>query len=68
MDIEESVALINAAGGDLAFAKLLGIEDKKGAQQRVNNWKRRGIPADVVLEHYATIQKLKASAKRTRAN
>lgn len=62
MDPAASVALINAAGGDLEFAKLLGLGDGEGVQQRVNNWKRRGIPAAVILEHYDTIEKLKAAA------
>ena len=60
MDALTSTSLINAAGGDAAFAKLLGIDQEKGAQQRVNNWKRRGIPPAVVLEHLGLIKKLQA--------
>ncbi|KCB52996.1 hypothetical protein L537_3385 [Bordetella hinzii 1277] len=32
------------------MAELMGILDKPGAVQRVSNWKRRGIPAEVRLE------------------
>jgi hypothetical protein len=57
----ESRNLIAAAGGDTAFAKILGIADDPGHQQRVNNWKRRGIPPAVVLEHYEALQRLKSA-------
>lgn len=59
----ESAALIDGAGGPSAFGKLLGIDSGDGWVQRVSNWKRRGIPSDVVLEHYETIQKLQAERK-----
>lgn len=59
MTPDETSDLILAAGGDSAFAKLLGLEDESGVAQRVNNWKRRGIPSAVELEHYDTIQSLK---------
>jgi hypothetical protein len=62
MDKYESRAVIEAAGGDTAFAKLLGIGEDRYAAQRVNNWKRRGIPSDVVLEHLPTIRELQARA------
>lgn len=62
MDAEETAIIINHAGGDTAFAKLLGIDGDPYHKQRVNNWKRRGIPYPVVLEHYDLIQKLKSSA------
>lgn len=52
---------IAAAGGDSEFARLLGIDTEPGYQQRVNNWKRRGIPPGVVLEHYDILKKLTAS-------
>lgn len=60
MDANESVQIIEAAGGDTAFARLLGINSSPGYQQRVNNWRRRGIPASVVLEHFEAIQRLRA--------
>ncbi|MDB6104081.1 MAG: hypothetical protein JWO52_4080 [Gammaproteobacteria bacterium] len=70
MEIYETKALIDAAGGDTAFGKLLGIDSDEGFQQRVNNWRRRGMPSSVVLEHYEVIQQLKAKmdAERERAN
>lgn len=54
--------LIALAGGDTSFGRLLGIDQLPKFQQRVNNWKRRGMPAEIVLEHYGTLQKLLASA------
>lgn len=68
MDASETAALIAHVGGDAKFGRLLGLDITDGWQQRVNNWKRRGMPADVILEHYETIQKLKAEVappKRT---
>lgn len=55
----ETKRLIRAAGGDTAFAKLLGIELQEGVAQRINNWKRRGMPSAFELEHYHAIQELK---------
>lgn len=66
MEIDETKALIDAAGGDTAFGKLLGLDADPGFQQRVNNWKRRGMPSEVVLEHYELIQKLRADAAAAR--
>lgn len=59
--------LIDAAGGDAAFAKLLGIENEDGVAQRVNNWKRRGMPSAVELDHYETIRKLRRTASQPAA-
>lgn len=61
---EETEILISAAGGDAAFARLLGIADQAWAAQRVNNWKTRGLPSAVELEHYDTIQDLRAQVSR----
>jgi hypothetical protein len=58
MTPSETSRLIAAAGGDSEFARLLGIDGSDGFQQRVNNWKRRGMPAAVVLAHYDTIRGL----------
>lgn len=55
---KQAVRIIELAGGPTAFAKLLGLDGDEGIQQRVNNWKRRGLPSDVVLAHYDTIKKL----------
>lgn len=57
--------IIDALGGPAKFAKLIGIYANKGSLQRVFNWKKRGIPAQVLLDH----QKVLASAlKRQERN
>ena len=58
MNKSETKKLIRAAGGDIRFAELLGIKIRDGVAQRVNNWKRRGLPASVQLRHYEKIQAL----------
>jgi hypothetical protein len=63
MDKEEATALIEAAGGNTAFAELLGITDDPGFQQRVSNWRERGIPARVILEHQLVIEALRRKVK-----
>lgn len=63
MDPTETIAIIDAAGGDTAFGKLLGIDETEGFQQRVNNWRRRGMPSAVVVEHYELIQRLRVQCK-----
>ena len=63
MDPRQSARVIAAAGGDAAFAKLIGLDPaKQGSAQRVNNWKRRGIPASVVLAHLRVIRQLERKA------
>jgi hypothetical protein len=62
MKPDESEKLIATAGGNVKFAELLGIQNEPGYQQRVNNWKRRGIPAAVVLEHHDVFRSLSAAA------
>lgn len=64
MDKQESKRLIDGAGGVKAFAKLLGIDSEEWHLQRVTNWRTRGIPAAVILEHYDTFQKLRAEKRR----
>lgn len=59
MTPNETSDLIDRAGGDAAFGRLLGIDQGDGWQQRVNNWRRRGLPAAVELEHYETIRSLR---------
>jgi hypothetical protein len=51
MTRRESSRLIDAAGGDIAFAELIGIASHKHVRQRVNNWRRRGIPTKVLLQY-----------------
>lgn len=43
-------ALILALGGPSKVAEQLNLP-KKGGPQRVQNWKYRGVPADVKLDH-----------------
>lgn len=61
MNKDETREIIKAAGGDRAFARLLGLDGTHGYQQRINNWKRRGIPAAVVLDHLPTIRALQSA-------
>lgn len=51
--------LIEAAGGPTALATRLCLPGK-GAVQRVSNWRVRGIPAKVLLEHREVFDELKA--------
>ena len=60
MDPKESSAIIESAGGSRQFAKLIGVDDKPHHHQLVNNWKSRGIPAQVVLENLDLIRDLQA--------
>lgn len=63
MTPKESIAIIEAAGGDSEFARLLGIADGVSFRQRVNNWKRRGIPPRVILEHLIVIEALRRKSQ-----
>lgn len=65
---EQAIKIIKRAGGVTAFAKLLGMETDEGFHQRVNNWKRRGLPSDVVLAHYDTIKNLEKLEQEAQAN
>lgn len=60
----QTANLISKAGGDSAFGRLLGLDKTKGWQQRVNNWKRRGLPASVMLENYDVIRSLRGVRDR----
>ncbi len=67
MTPNETSTLIDRAGGPAAFGRLLGIDETDGWLQRVNNWKHRGLPAAVELEHQETIRKLREErSKATR--
>jgi hypothetical protein len=48
----QDAAQIEKLGGPSAVAHLLGLPTPGGVQ-RVSNWKKRGIPAGVKLEHAA---------------
>lgn len=43
--------LIRSLGGSTRVAELLGLDKTAGGVQRVHNWKKRGIPAQVKLNH-----------------
>jgi hypothetical protein len=58
MTPNESARLIDAAGGSARLAELIGLGSEDGARQRVNNWRRRGIPADVILENRELFERL----------
>lgn len=66
MTPRETRELIEAAGGDKAFATLLGIAERAGFQQQMNNWKRRGIPARIELVHQGAIDGLRNDHQRRR--
>lgn len=66
MDAKDAFDLIESAGGDTAFAKLLGLTSLPGYRQRVNNWKRRGIPPRVILDHQVIIEALRRQMPASR--
>lgn len=49
--IASDAELIERLGGSSAVADLLNFDKKSGGAQRVNNWKKRGIPAQVKVDH-----------------
>lgn len=55
---EESEQMIANAGGLQAFAKLLDPK-RRWESNTILWWKKRGIPADIQLEYYERVQKLK---------
>lgn len=67
MTPEESTKLIEIAGGDKQFATLLGLVEEPGYKQRVNNWKRRGIPPSVILANQEVIRDLAEKAQTAAA-
>ncbi|MCP4636007.1 MAG: hypothetical protein GY848_05995 [Methyloversatilis sp.] len=64
MDAQHATRLIDAAGSDQAFAEALGLQLTPGVRQRVNNWKRRGIPAHVQLRYAKELSALDEKAAR----
>lgn len=58
MDADLSRKVIDKAGGCIAFARLIKIDATPGVCQRVNNWRRRGIPAQIVVDHIDLIREL----------
>jgi hypothetical protein len=64
MNAKDAAKLIEAAGGDTAFGRLLGWDDQPRMVQRINNWKRRGMPARVELDHQLVIYQLQRKIER----
>lgn len=64
MNASEASDLIEKAGGTSAFGRLLGMDGQPRWQQRVDNWRRRGIPPGVILDNYETIRRLRESKRR----
>lgn len=60
MDADLSRKVIEAAGGAMPFARLLGIDHTPYVSSRVSNWRRRGIPAEVRADHPELIRDLVA--------
>lgn len=59
--------LIDSMGGPATVARLLGIHDEHAAQ-RVSNWKKRGIPARVMLEHRLIFERARRTQAKAQAN
>jgi hypothetical protein len=64
MNAEESRSLIEAAGGNKAFAMQLGIDvlNDKYYASRISQWKLRGIPPRVQLDKRKQLAAIKRSA------
>lgn len=57
--------LIDKLGGPTRVAELLDMAGEPGVVQRISNWKRRGIPAKVLLEHGDVLRQAEAAADAT---
>lgn len=66
MNAEQSRKLIEAAGGNKAFALLIGIDvvNDPNYAFRVAQWKKRGIPSKVQLEKAKELSSIKGVAAR----
>lgn len=58
--------IIDSLGGATAVAKLLGFDLKKGPQ-RVHNWRERGIPSAIKVNHADIFLKKKFIAAEKKA-
>lgn len=67
MNPEESAKLIDSAGGNTAFAELLGMAEQPWHRQRVSNWRARGIPPRVLIDFADIIERLKKSPAHRRS-
>ena len=55
--------LITFAGGPKGFAKAIGLDYYvRGQPQRIHNWRHRGIPSTIVVEHYKQLHRLRRQA------
>lgn len=60
IDPSDDWELIQAMGGPAAVARMLGFKLPRGIQ-RVQNWKQRGIPARILLDHPKVFRRRKRS-------
>lgn len=56
--------LIDALGGPARMAERLNLKPEKGRVQRVHNWRTRGIPARIKLDHAALFAELAGAAAK----
>lgn len=64
---EETVQLIEAAGGRDKFAKLMGVLGTDHYEQRIANWKARGIPLRLQIDKHDVILALRAVIQKSQA-
>lgn len=66
MTPEETRRLIDAAGGNKAFAMQLGIDvvSNEKYASRVSWWRKRGIPPRIQLDKAKELSAIRASATR----
>ena len=57
------IDVIELLGGPKRVAEMLGISDKPGAIQRVVNWRRRGIPSRILIDHPEFHRKVKRAER-----
>jgi hypothetical protein len=58
--------VIDALGGSAKVARDLGLDPTRGVQ-RVNNWKERGIPPAILLDHSRYFSRVKSLIKEAKA-
>ena len=58
MNAKDTARLIEATGGNKAFAVQLGIDRDPTYQQRVYQWKQRGLSSKFFMQHQNTIKRL----------
>lgn len=54
--------LIDKLGGPAALARALGLTPERSRVQRVHNWRKRGIPAQIWLDHADTLAEMQRQA------